>query len=725
MKKYIYLILLLLFSLQLNSQIRATDTRDMAVFLSCQTSTSPTPSITINITPNEQATSYEIYRKFLNSYAFPATAMAVIDDLETPSYTDNSVQEGVPYEYQVIAVSTGNYSGADQIYHATGYIATGVNLEPFSDFGTVLLVVDETLATPLATELEQLREDLVGEGWGVKQVEAPRSEAFDKEKVTTTKNLIMSEFGADNKITTVFLIGRIAVPYSGNIAPDGHVPDHRGAWPADLYYGHLEESFWTDNTVNNSAANRDENDNVPSDGKFDNDWLVNNSNSIRFVSLAVGRLDLFNMPAFEKTELELIKQYLDRNHEFRTGLLSPKREGLIDDNFRFKNGMFESFASDGWRNFGSLIGGENVSEKDYFTTLVLDDFLFSYGTGGGSYTSAGGIGNTNAFASQEPKAIFTMLFGSYFGDWDSQNNLLRATLCTNYPALTNAWAARPHWYIHHMGLGMPMGYSTLLSQNNYDTYIPNKIMFQGNFMSYMTSFLLVHTALLGDPTLTLFPKGINNDINNFQISQIEKGSIELTWEGTSGNGVDIFRSREEDGFFKKLNQIPVFENSYTNKQFVFEDGEYFYQIRTISNIDNSPAGGGSNGANFNIDNSPTGGTNNGVNFKYDRISVTSSIFYSSVNDGNNFSKVELYPIPARENLNISLHNINSRIVSFEIYNSTGSLIKTFSNMNNYISSLDMNWDLTSNTGAKIESGLYILSIQTSKGNISKQITVIR
>jgi len=707
MKKYIYFILFLLFISQSFSQIRATDTRDVAVFLSCQTNTSPTPSITINITPNEQATSYEIYRKTLNVYSFPPSPLAVVDELENPSYTDKSISEGVVYEYQVIALSMGNYGGKEQIYHATGYIASGVNLPPFSDFGTVLLVVDETLAIPLETEIDILIQDLKGEGWGVKQIDAPRSETFDPAKVAITKDMIVSEYNQDKSITTVFLIGRIAVPYSGDLNPDGH-GNHKGAWPADMYYGHFDESFWTDNLVNDTSASRAANKNIPGDGKFDNSWIVKNGNSIIFVTLAVGRLDLYNMPAFEKTETELIKQYLDRNHEFRTGLLSPNKEGLVDDNFRFKGGRFEAFATDGWRNFAALIGGENVSEQDYFTTLVLDDYLFSYGTGGGSYISAGGIGKTVDFAEKEPKAIFTMLFGSYFGDWDIENNFLRAPLCTNFPAMTNAWAARPHWYIHHLGLGMSMGYSTLISQNNYNSYIPNRVFNGANLIPYMFSSLQIHTALMGDPTLTLFPKEANDDINNLQITQVEKGSIEISWEGTSENGVDIFRSETENGVYKKLNSIPVFENSFTNQDFGFEEVEYFYQLRTIS-------GGG-----------PSGGvSNNGVEYQYDRVSVSSSVIYSGINDGDDFSHIKLYPIPARENLNISMNNINSRIESFEIYNSTGSLVKTFQNMGNFISSIDLNWDLTNNSGIKIESGFYILSVKTKTGTISRQITVVR
>ena len=84
-----------------------------------------------------------------------------------------------------------------------------------------------------------------------------------------------------------------------------------------------------------------------------------------------------------------------------------------------------------------------------------------------------------------------MFFGSYFGDWDSQNDFLRAVLGTANYTLTSAWAGRPNWICHHMGLGLTIGFSALLTQTNsglYDTGI---------------EYAEVHIALMGDPTLRM------------------------------------------------------------------------------------------------------------------------------------------------------------------------------------------------------------------------------
>ena len=106
----------------------------------------------------------------------------------------------------------------------------------------------------------------------------------------------------------------------------------------------------------------------------------------------------------------------------------------MDDNFGGFSG--EAFAANAWRIFPTVIGRNNIVASDFETTLKDSAWQWAYGCGGGTYTSAGGIGATSDFNTSPVKAIFTMMFGSYFGDWDAQNNFLRAPLCAPEPALT-------------------------------------------------------------------------------------------------------------------------------------------------------------------------------------------------------------------------------------------------------------------------------------------------
>ena len=60
------------------------------------------------------------------------------------------------------------------------------------------------------------------------------------------------------------------------------------------------------------------------------------------------------------------------------------------------------------------------------------------------------------------KAVFVQLFGSWLGDWDADDNIMRSVLAAPSYGLTCAWAGRPHWFMQHMAMGEPIGFSARL-----------------------------------------------------------------------------------------------------------------------------------------------------------------------------------------------------------------------------------------------------------------------
>jgi hypothetical protein len=333
-------------------------------------------------------------------------------------------------------ITSGGKTGPFK-FAATGYIVAGVALPPKDIFGTIVILIDETMRDPLDKEINTLVNDLIIEGWNPIKKYVPRVEEFDGEKVKENKALILKENGKYiNGISAVLILGRVAVPYTGNYVtngtdvypPDGH-PDHGGAWPADMYYGFLDESVFTDTKVNNPVPSRDRNKNIPGDGKFDFSWM---SMLNQAVTLQVGRVDFYNLPLFEETETELLRNYLNKNHAYRTGQIIVNPKGIISDNFPPRSFSYtECTGANGWRNFSALIGAEGVevsAKNEWLADLNEDTYLFGFGCGGGSFSSIGGVCNTAGYAAAENvNAIFMLHFGSYFGDWDSQNNILRAT----------------------------------------------------------------------------------------------------------------------------------------------------------------------------------------------------------------------------------------------------------------------------------------------------------
>ncbi|MBI5093396.1 MAG: hypothetical protein HZB26_13270, partial [Candidatus Hydrogenedentes bacterium] len=383
-----------------------------------------------------------------------------------------------------------------------------------------------TFSSALSSELALLQQDLVGDGWTVLRHDVNRSDS-----VPSVKSLILADYTADPaNIKAVFLFGHVPVPYSGNLNPDGH-PDHQGAWPADVFYGEMNGT-WTDTTVNTTTATDPRNRNIPGDGKYDQSTIPT------AVELWVGRVDLANMPAFPLSELQLLRQYLNKDHDFRQKTTTVQSRALVSDNF---TGLVEGPAQTGWR-FSALAGAASVSAGSW-STLTSNDYLLAYGCGAGTYTSAGGIASTANYASSTYRAMFQMLFGSYFGDWDNSNNFLRAPLCNRTYGLTSCWVARPHWFIHHMGLGKPIGHGMRLSTTSSLYY-----------MSYSAS--QAHIALMGDPTLRLQyvlpPTGV---------SAIPSGSnASISWTASADTGIlgyNIYRSTLADGPFTRLNGGPL------------------------------------------------------------------------------------------------------------------------------------------------------------------------
>lgn len=527
MKKFNYILSeLLLITLLLCiwgwSPVMGQSSQDAAVELSAQVQADP-PQITIQWRANAGATQHFVYRKLKTGNSWGAV-LASFNGSAT-SFTDTTVQVGVSYEYRVLR-QAGTYQGY-------GYINAGIEVPPVHARGKLILVVDSTHVDSLTPEIARLTSDLEGDGWQVIQYNVARDAG-----VKQIRDGIISIYDEDKPNTkAVFLLGRIPVPYSGDLFPDGH-PDHEGAWPADVYYGEMNGT-WTDNQVNVTVATDPRHHNTPEDGRWDQSLIPSD------VELQVGRVDFANMPSFASSELQLLRNYLNKDHAYRHKAFTAVYRGIVDDNFGYFGG--EAFAASGWKNMSTCVGADHVTAGDYFPALSDSSYLWSYGCGGGWYQGAGGVGSTGDFASSNLQSVFTMLFGSYFGDWDSNDNFLRAPLAQGM-TLTNAWSGRPHWILHHMGLGETIGYGARVTQNNNALY----------FFSYGGRF--VHIALMGDPTL-------RNDVayppSDVHVTKSGLNHV-VTWNASQDTTARyyVYVKNDEDDRFVLLNEIPTSESSF-------------------------------------------------------------------------------------------------------------------------------------------------------------------
>lgn len=248
------------------------------------------------------------------------------------------------------------------------------------------------------------------------------------------------------------------------VSPDGHwdpppLAHHRGAWPTDAFYGDMD-GIWTDSSVHYTQANVDgaRNDNVAGDGKFDFSLLT----GAHLPELAVGRIDFANLSGFAGglSETDLLRQYLDRLHEFRLrqgSFAALGERALVDDDTFGPQWGFPSSVS-GWTSGVALFGYSNTAAGDWIPALRDQDCLVAYGCGPGAFSGAGGVSSVGDFRDTRCRAVFNLLFGSFFGDWDSNDNYLRAPLAgrADSRGLVSVWSGVPVWRLFPLAAGGTM-----------------------------------------------------------------------------------------------------------------------------------------------------------------------------------------------------------------------------------------------------------------------------
>ncbi len=500
------------------------------------------PAIRIHWQTDPNADGYVLHRKEAGDISW--TRFIGNFSATDSVYTDTDVEPGHGYEYRIIK----SFSGKT----AYSYIYAGMELPAVESRGILILLLDSLSRDSLKAEISTLKRDLTGDGWEVKTLAAGRNE-----RPADVKARIVDLYNEDPANTkALFILGRVPVPYSGNIGPDGH-QNHIGAWPADVYYGEMNGN-WTDNSVNTDNPSDPRNKNFPGDGKFDQSFIPGS------MELEVGRVDFYDMPAFALSEIELLRSYLKKDHAYRQKFFEPVRRALVDDNFGGFGG--EAFAANAWRNFPLMVGSDSIFALDYRSEMNSKSYLWSYGCGGGSYTSANGIGKTSDLAGDSIQSIFTFLFGSYFGDWDKRDNFLRAAIAQG-STLVNAWAGRPNWHLHYMAMGYSIGHAARLTQN-------------ATGATYKTNYgaRMIHIALMGDPTLRadiLAPPANLTAV-------YDSAAVTLAWSPSPEPvaGYYLYRSTEAGRGFQRIHAHIIEDTAFTDSC-VMQAGSYYYMLRAV------------------------------------------------------------------------------------------------------------------------------------------------
>lgn len=562
--------------------LRAAVTQDFAIDLKATVSDTA-PHITLGWNQRVQAniTAQKIHRRLKGEVTWVKLADLATTDT---SYVDSTALPGIEYEYWMQRTLSGLSPNTPM-----GYISAGVKVPEIHQRGKLLLLVDDTMAAPLAPEIDQLEDDLAADGWTVQTVSVPRSGT-----AISTKALISAAYNGDpGNVKQVYVLGHVPIPRSGNSAPDGH-GNHGGAWSADGYYGEMDGT-WTDTSVNTTTPARAENDNIPGDGKFDQTSFPS------LVELGVGRVDMYRLgrapsaiSGTPEVEISLLRRYLNKAHEYRHKIeryAAIPRRTLIRDGFGHAFSS-EPFAVTAWAGAYSFVGHPPGSPIDAAPTYQWfspsyaggQDYLWGHGCGGGSYESASSFGNSTDIGHQTSRVVFTSLFGSYHGDWDADNNLMRSMLAGNPDGdslgLCCFWQGRPNYFVHHLGMGETLGYMARESMNAGVTggggYTPGGSSFRGT-----------HVGLLGDPALRVHQVEPPRRLT----ASSSSGQVVLNWAASTETwlqGYHVYRAPTSAGPFTKLTVSPQAGTTYTDST-VTEGISYSYLVRTLK-LEDVPSG---------------------------------------------------------------------------------------------------------------------------------------
>lgn len=497
-------------------------------------------------------------------------------------YCDVSVSSGKHYEYK-LAVLTTNYvcSGSTNPAMWTyAYINTGT-LVPVNDTrGNVVLLIESNIAASISSEIQTLTNDLIGDGWIVFQHLVAACDVSDdgwEAAVADTKELVRSDYETDtNANWTLFIIGHVPIPYSGESSPGGHA-ENTGAHVADWYYADLS-AVWTDSSVDNESATNiySHTWNVPGDGKFDQSTVPS------IPEFRVGRIDFTNMPAFGKTEVQLLQQYLNRNHQWRHKQFTARDLGVTTYSYH-------GVPIDGPSIMSAVFGPGQVNVSNawlYVATNAANSFLLADKSGNGNYNfdmSQNFVTNyTTNFAASSLYAVFTSMYGSYYGDWDSgmhSNQVLLAPLCSTGYVLSTVYHSS-YMAANAVAMNETIGDELFILAANVPQGVVDAAYakYQQVGGSIVYGALNNYQSLLGDPTLRM--RVVAPPTN--AVMSTNGSDVAIAWTASTDTNIQgyyVYRAPSSNlNSFARLTANPTI-SPYTNTGGA--TSAYTYMVRAV------------------------------------------------------------------------------------------------------------------------------------------------
>jgi hypothetical protein len=184
--------------------------------------------------------------------------------------------------------------------------------------------------------------------------------------------------------------------------------------------------------------------------------------------------------------------------------------GPLSNYFSINLGVVQRASLNSCLMFG-LSTTERAPGIETFSQTNGQGYLFAWEGGFGQadgiqnaisdYNGWGSFTNRNLFNQPEPKIGFYVLEGSFFGDFNLENNFLRGCLGTPTYGFASFWTSE--WEFQDCALGAPIGFAMLRTLN--DGFL---FHFGGDR----------ELSIIGDPTLRLQITAPPADLNAWNLS---------------------------------------------------------------------------------------------------------------------------------------------------------------------------------------------------------------
>ncbi len=548
MKKSI-LFFLLIITLQLNAQFNFNfdnNNTGRRVCLISATANENPASITINLLDNifNNQPIYSIKRRPINGLNSHWNVVAT--NVTAISWTDNNVFLGDAFEYQVRRIQPNS--------DAIGYITACVKHDQTNYKGQMILVIDNSFQTSLSLEIAQLKQDLTFEGWFVNELFVNRATTWETEPaILSIKQSITNIYNNAPEVDKpkhLFLLGHIPIARSGlaENTPDDH-DENKGARGADCFYADIDGVF-TDTQTYNVAGIDSKAINLPNDLKFDQDYIPSQ------LEMAFGRVDFANLNDVNIPEEILLRNYLNRLHNYRIVSNGSDMGNKTAFNFGYDNSNDGSYRSlipisgannvdfySGTATFNNWVSQNGPYQIFMQNIQVPDDYLWET------------IGmNATIFSSDQ----------SYWGYWDEPYNAgaygrIRSLLSKNTKCLGLIYTTTGINIFHQPGMGETMGWSCKRIMDHNQT----NNLYEKPSQQYDTPDFWgrTHFQYHGDPTLRL------NQVK--PPTNVVKNGVEISWNASADDniiGYHVYRSYQPFGKYERVTSNPITDLTFTDTE---------------------------------------------------------------------------------------------------------------------------------------------------------------